>query len=393
MDIRNISMLNDEIISKYLLTENLLTYDPYDIWKTDIGIKIKQLYYKNKYLGLLPAGVLTIYDLYINNNLRLGYKKQEYPIVRAQAVLALLNLYKKERKNIYLEYAKKHIDWLLENSSEGYTGYCWGLNFDWVYSSNEIYDKNIPFSTHTPYPLEALIEYFKITKDKQLLEPIKSVFLFLENDIKVMRETNDMLILSYGVEQDRIVTNANSYLMYMYSLLIGFIPEEKEYIENKIYKMYNFLISVQNKNGSWIYQPYDNSFIDCFHTAFVIKNIYKTNKIVTLLDSNKVIANGYKYILDHFLDNKYNLFRRFSKNNKLSLTKFDLYDNAEMLNLAILLNDNKIVILLNKSIQKNFVKKGDIFSMIELFGKQKNKNHLRWAIVPYLYALSNMKVK
>jgi len=386
-------MLNDEIISKYLLTENLLTYDPYDIWKTGIGIKTKQLYYKNKYLGLLPAGVLTIYDLYINNNFRLGYKKQEYPIVRAQAALSLLNLYKKEKNDIYLEYAKKHIDWLLENSSKGYSGYCWGLNFDWVYSSNEIYEKNIPFSTHTPYPLEALIEYFNITKDNRLLEPIKSVFLFLENDIKVMKETNEMLILSYGVEKDRIVTNANSYLMYMYSLLLDFVPDKKEYIENKVNKIYNFLISVQDKNGSWIYQPYDNSFIDCFHSAFVIKNIYKTNQTITLLDSNKVIGNGYKYILDNFLDNEYNLFKRFSKSNKLSLTKFDLYDNAEMLNLSVLLNDNQTITLLSKSIQNNFIKKGNIFSMIEVFGKQKNKNNLRWAIVPYLYALSNMEGK
>jgi len=385
--------MNQLLIEKYLLRDDLSTSDPYDIWKTNLGIKIKKLYYGNKYLGLVPAGILTIYDLYINNNLRLGYQKQEYPIVRAQSALALLNIYKKDKNNIYLEYAKKHIDWLLENYSKAYSGYCWGLNFDWVYSSCKVYDSNIPFSTHTPYPLEALIEYYKITKDKKLLEPIRSIFLFLEKDIKVMQETDEFLILSYGVEKDRVVTNANSYLMYMYSLMLDYLPDKKVYIKNKITKIYNFLISVQNRDGSWIYQPYDNSFIDCFHSAFVLKNIYKTNKIVELSNANKIIEYGYIYILDNFFDQKYNLFKRFSKSNKLSLVKFDLYDNAEILNLALLLNDSNTVTLLNKSIQDNFIKGSDIFSIIELFGKQKNKNHLRWAIIPYLYGLSNIKDK
>jgi hypothetical protein len=91
-------MLSNRFIEKYLLRDDLSTYDPYDIWKTNFGIKAKQLYYKNKYLGIVPAGILTIYDLYINNSLRVGYKKQEYPIVRAQAALALINLYKKKKK-------------------------------------------------------------------------------------------------------------------------------------------------------------------------------------------------------------------------------------------------------------------------------------------------------
>ena len=98
-------MSTDKLLESYLLCDNLETYDPYDIWKSSIGMKIKKLYYKNKYLGLLPAGVLTIYDFYINNQLRVGYRKQEYPVVRAQAVLALLNLYKKERDEKYLKYA------------------------------------------------------------------------------------------------------------------------------------------------------------------------------------------------------------------------------------------------------------------------------------------------
>jgi hypothetical protein len=384
--------MNYNEINKYFLIDDLSTYDPYDIWKMSIGIKVKQLYYKNKYLGLLPAGILTIYDIYINNSLRLGYKKQEYPITRAQAALALINLYKKDPKALYLEYAKKHIDWLLANSSKGYSGHCWGLNFVWVYSATDTYGKNTPFSTHTPYPLEAMVLYYNMTKDNSLLEPIKSLFAFLEQDIKIMQEDEEQLIVSYGVEKDRIVTNANSYVMYMYALLLDFLPEKREYIEKRIRKLYHFLVSVQLADGSWIYSPFDdNSFIDCFHSAFVLKNIIKTSCILTLENSEEIVSKGYRYILDNFLDQEKMLFRRFSQSNKISLVKFDLYDNAEMLNLAFLMHDQEMLGKLEKSIRDNFIQQNKVGSTIDIFGFLKNIDHLRWAVVPYLYALSNLK--
>jgi rhamnogalacturonyl hydrolase YesR len=388
-------MINNNFVKKYLLTNDLSSFDPYDIWKTKIGINTKKLYYKNKYLGLIPAGLLTMYDLYINNNLRLGYKKQEFPIVRAQAVLSLLNLYKLEPKNNYLEYAKKHIDWLLNNSSKGHSGYCWGLNFNWQYSKSNMYDKNTPFSTHTPYPLEALIEYYKITKDSNLIEPIKSILLFLEKDLKIMEENNNILIISYGVQKDRIVANSNSYVMYMYSLLLEFFPEKKDYIENKIYKIYNFLKSIQNKDGSWLYSPYENStFIDCFHSCFILKNILKSNSILKLNNSSEIVKKGYDFLINNFLDKDYFLFRRFYKSNKISLIKFDLYDNAELLNISKLLNDNKTYIKLQEAIEKSFVdKNNNIASTIDLTNNLKNRSHLRWAIMPYLLASTAQGVK
>jgi hypothetical protein len=386
-------MTNTKLIKHYLLHSSLSTYDPYDIWKTDIGVNIKKLYYRNKYIGLVPAGVITIYDLYINNNKRKNYTTQEYPITRAQAAITLLNMYEQEKNLQYIEYAKKHIDWLLENRCTGYSGYCWGMNYDWVYTATETYDKNTPFSTHTPYPLEALVQYYNITKDETVLEAIKSVFLFLENDIKVMKETEDMLILSYGVEKDRIVTNANSYSMYMYALLIDFLPEQEEYIKGKIKKLYNFIISVQQDNGSWLYSPYDDdTFIDCFHSAIVVKNIIKTGRLTFLEDVDTVSTRGYTYIIKSFMNEEYNLCKRFSISNKISLTKFDLYDNAEVLNLAIMQDDKETVQKLSNAIQKHFInEKNEVASMIDLLGKRKNFNHLRWAVVPYLNTLSKME--
>lgn len=385
--------MSQALIEKYLLKDKLLTADPYDIWITKTGQKVKQFYYGHNLLGIIPAGALTIYDYYLNNKLRLGYEKREYPILRAQAALTLLSLYKKEPKAEYLIYAKKHIDWLLDNASKGYAGYCWGLNYDWVYSADEIYDDNMPFSTHTPYPLEAMVKYYEITKDEALLEPIKSVFDFFEKDIQVMKEDEKVLALSYGINKDRIATNASSYAMYCYALLLAFLPEKKEHIEAKIRKLYNFLCSVQDSDGSWLYSPYDeNTFIDTFHSAFVMKNILKTNDILLLKKSEEVVDRAYDYVLENMLVKEKNLFKRFSKTNRVSIIKFDLYDNAEMLNLANMLDDKEMVARLALTIKENFMtKEGEVASMIDLCGTLKNINHLGWAVVQYLYALAKIE--
>jgi len=379
--------MKQKYLTNYLLNDNLSTYDPYDVWKTNIGSSVKKYYYKHHKLGLAPAGVVSLYDLYINNHFRIGYKKQEYPIVRAQAILTLLNLYKQEPKEIYLKYIDKHIYWLLENNSKGYSGYCWGTGFEIVISDTLIYDKNVPFSTNTPYILEAFHEYYQLTKNKKILEVIKSIYQFYEKDILILKEDEEILITSYAPFKDRVVTNAVAYTMFAYSLFYHYC-DDKTYVLNKIKKMYNFIHSVQNSDGSWLYAPYDkNSFIDCFHTVFVLKNLLKTSKKVDLFIDKGLIGKGYNYLIENFYDKKHQLFKRFSLSNKPSLIKFDLYDNAEMLYLTKLLNHHQLTQTMEKSLHK-FQKKETIYSVIEVLGQKKNPNTLRWAVMPYLLAES-----
>ena len=60
-----------------------------------------------------------------------------------------------------LEYAERHLDWLVANSCSGFSGLCWGLGFVHPAARGLVYDQNTPFSTITPYPLEALVRYLR----------------------------------------------------------------------------------------------------------------------------------------------------------------------------------------------------------------------------------------
>ena len=379
------------LVQHFCIREELATYDPYDIWKTAIGVRVKRLFNHRRPFGLLPAAALTVLDTFLNNRRRLCYAPQEYPVVRALAALSLLNLYRRTPQADLIVAAVVHLNWLAAHSCSGYSGPCWGLDFEYPVSRTVEYDSNTPLSTMTPYALEAFVRYAALTGDERFDNVIRGVFRFLECDLHIMKESDEYLATSYAARRDRIVVNAVSYTMYSYAMLLPYLTGEKRTAaEAKLQKLYAYVCSTQRRDGSWFYSPEGKSFIDCFHSCIVLKNIVKTAALVKLENWERIVSRGYSFLFDHMLDQKLYLFRRFAISNKPSIIKFDLYDNAEMLTLAILLDDRSLIEKLRLSIEQHFVVGHDIYSQIDIFGTRRNRNTLRWAVMPLMYAVSQI---
>jgi hypothetical protein len=386
------SVYMKQMVRDYCLIDDLATYDPYDIWKTSPGIWVKNLFNTSRLLGALPALALTLYDQLLNNRFRFGYRKQEYPIVRALAAQVLLNDFQRTGDKNILSSIENHLRWLDNNKSTGYSGACWGLGFRWSAFKNVIYDANTPHATHTPYVLEAFHRYTLLTGNQQYAGLIKSCYQFYEKDLLVLYEDEEMLAISYGPVKDKIVTNVASYSLFAYTIFLNYFPDKRDYILKKINKFYGFLYANQHENGSWYYShPEKASFIDCFHSCFVIKNLLKAGKEIPLKDIDTLVGKGYNYIIDQFINKKYGLYKRFTIKNKLSLTKFDLYDNAEVLNIMKMVGDTERAKSLEAAISNYFIDETKIYSVIDFLGIKRNVNTLRWAVMPYLYSLSTGK--
>ncbi len=352
---------------------------------------MKQLYNRRPWAGLAPAATLTVFDTFLNNGLRMGYRRQEYPIVRATAALCLLNRYAKGGEQHLLASAVRHLDWLVEHSCSGYGSCCWGLGFPYGAGPAVVYGANTPLSTMTPYGLEALVRYTVVTGDERFSSTVEGIFEFFDRDIQIMTEDRDSVATSYGPFKDRIVINAVTYTMYALALTLPYVSRNlTERITGKIEKLYRYVQKAQRPDGSWLYSPQGRSFIDCFHSCMVLKNVFKTNRIVPLPGSEDLIAAGYAYVKKAFFDERRRLFRRFSLTNKPGVVRFDLYDNAEVLNLAVLLGDRDLAVPLLDSIRANFCRGTEVYSHIDLTGTLRNRNTLRWAVMPFLHAASQM---
>ncbi len=379
------------LIKHFCLRDDLSTYDPYDIWKTALGFQVKKLFNRNRRFGVVPAGALAMLDV-VNNGPRKFYTAVEYPIVRAFAALCLVNLNRLNGNEQMLRCAGCHLRWLLDHACKGYKGLCWGLGVPNAIGRDLVYDSNAPFSTITPYILEAFVAYAKVSPNTMEIPSIVGkIYRFFDEDLQPMEEDEEVLATSYGPFRDRKVINAVSYTMYSYALCLPYISgEQRADASRKIEKLYGYLRRHQRPDGSWLYSPDPGSFIDCFHSCIVLKNIVKTSRLFELHDSAAVVSAGYDYIRAAFLDEKQFLFKRFSIKNKPGLIQFDLYDNAEVLNLAFLLNDRVLFQSLLQSVIGKFCDGMDVYSQVTVLGTRLNRNTLRWAVMPFLYAASSL---
>ena len=377
------------LIEHFCLRDDLSSYDPYDIWKTPFGFRVKDLYNRRPVIGVVLAAPLALFDDVVNSRWRLFYSKSEYPIVRATAALCLLNLYGSHPESRLLDRAAQHLDWLASNSCQGYSGHCWGLGFPHAVSRDIVYEGKTPFTTITPYALEAFTVFSSLSQDARFHPVIQSILRFFDSDVKVMEEDSETLVTSYGPFRDRRVINAVSYTMYAYAMCLPYASRDQvKAIEAKIGKLYAYIRRQQRPDGSWFYSPDGRSFIDCFHSCIVLKNVIKTSRILDLKGSAAVAAAGYSYLKKVFLNEDRFLFKRFAVKNKPGLVRFDLYDNAEALNVALLVGDSDLAGRLLCSVLKHFSSGNDIYSQIDFLGIRRNKNTLRWAVMPFLHAAS-----
>ncbi|HBG07393.1 MAG: hypothetical protein A2075_01060 [Geobacteraceae bacterium GWC2_58_44] len=375
----------------HLLGPDLSTQDPYDLWKTKLGLWLRRMYYQNGLIAVPLVAPFFLLDAYAPRVVRAFIGPQEYPTVRAMAVLAALNLHQINPDPKYLSLAEESAGWLLEHQSPGYHGACWGLNFPWM-TKGGYYPPTTPFITHTPYCVEALFKCFDATRKEKYYSTAVSTLNFLEVDLHILFQSSDKMAMGYGPGMEsRIVVNANSYAMMLYALLATRMPENRDALLEKAGRLFNYVTAAQNADGSWFY--YNDSekgnFIDCFHSCFVMKNLIKYGRY-TGVDLLSIVDKGLDYVLGNFVDPDYNLARRFTVSANPSFVKFDLYDQAELLNVLLLRGRQEDAEKLLQAVMKHFYlpDRRSFGYQIDIFGLLNKMSYLRWAVMPMTLVLS-----
>jgi len=258
--------------------ENYSGYSKFDALNSPI---LKVICRDNRYLG---GGVtLVVNKSPVNVRRVLLVKKSRNPKGIALFIRAYLNLYQLTQRDEYLKKAELCLEWLRQNAIPGYSGPCWGYNFDWV--SRLFYaPKGTPNCVVTVFVCEALIHAYEVTNNEKYLIQAEQSALFLMKDLPILYEDNSMKCVGY------VPIGVNNRVININALLGSLLAKLWRYSNNDLYliegsKLISYVTGQKTMDNCWYYtDPPSASSItyDNYHTGGILDSLLEfmeyTNK-------------------------------------------------------------------------------------------------------------------
>ncbi|GGG60192.1 hypothetical protein GCM10010976_33690 [Bizionia arctica] len=292
-------------LKAYCEAENFKGWDPYD----GLNSKIFQALPLKHWDIARLAWIQGFKRSPINFRKFLLVPKQHNSKGVALFLLGYCKLYKASLKgdntfgnsDVLLKQIKEITELLLSLKSPGYSGSCWGYNFDWQARRLFLFKKNTPTVVATAFCVEALLESYEITKDVAVLKDTLTAADFVINDLSRTPQGNGFLF-SYSVKDgNNTVINASllgaKVLSYSYKY-----TKNKEHL--KLAKEAVLAAcELQKVDGSWIYGLLPvQSWIDSFHTGFNLDAIETYQKNTGDVSFQKHIDKGLDFYINNFFE-------------------------------------------------------------------------------------------
>lgn len=356
-------------------------WDPYDglnswmIQKTPLG---KSRFIRLAWIQLFKRNPLNLRTL-------VGVKKDYNPKGLGLFLTGYCNLYKVEQKQEYLERINSLGNEIIKLKTHGYSGACWGYNFDWQ-ARAFFQPKYTPTVVATTFIGEALLEAYNITKNQVFLDTAISTADFVLKDLNKSYDDDKDFTLSYSPLDKTQVFNAG--LLGAKLLCLIYKHTKNQDLLDQAKKIVSYVCKKQNTDGSWAYGtlPF-HQWIDNFHTGYNLECIKVYQNISNDMSYEKSLQIGMTYYLNTFFttDGKSKYY-----NNKTY--PIDIHAPAQLvvtLSKYGNLKDQKALVdnVLNWTISNMQSSKG-------FFYYQKNEHstsripYIRWAQAWMFYAFS-----
>ena len=313
------------------------SFDHQSFFASDLGRSAKALYYRKPLLGTMAVSPMILCEAFIPSARKLFWKPQRFPIADAHYAMGFAFLFEAYGRKEYYKRAVHFLEVLKKTLCAGYEHYCWGYPFHWETRSGVI-KEGTPLITTVPYVYEAFQQVHQIDGDPQWREIMRTIADHALQDYQDYETSPTASTCSYFPGPDGLsgVINASAYRAFLLTRAALDFSEEK--YRKVAERNLNFVIESQNENGSWFYSmDGERDFVDHFHTCFVLKALAKIEQLTGSSRCRTAIERGVNYYVNTLFDPN-GLPMPFSKPPRLTVYRRELYDYAECLNLACLLD-------------------------------------------------------
>jgi hypothetical protein len=314
-----------------------------------------------------------------------GIRQEHNPKALALFLSGYVNLYKFEKREEYLNKIIYFSNLILEVATPGYSGKCWGYNFDWE-SKAFFLPKYTPTIVVSSFVANSLLDSYGIISDEDLLMAARSTCDFILRDLNRTFDDKGNFVFSYSKFDNSSVYNASLLGARLLARVYSLTGESMLIDEAR--KSVNYVCNSQNIDGSWFYGSLlFHKWIDSFHTGFNLECISDYMRYTGDQSIRNYLHKGFDYYISTFFSKE-----GVSKYFNTSIYPIDIHAPAQLIvTLCKLnkLNDNKELIhsVLKWTITNMQSPKG--FFYYQVLRRYKIKiSYMRWSQAWMFYAMS-----
>jgi hypothetical protein len=289
----------DELYS-YCKTRDFAGHDPFDALNSRLFRALPLKYIAPARLAWLQMVKRSAADL----RPFLRVEKGVNPKGLALFALAELSRFSAGGDDANAENARELLNRLLEHGIYGTfhdrPTLAFGYNFDWQ-SRAFFAPVGTPAIVPTAFASQALIEGYRVFEDERYLTAAGEICEFILSGLNRAVETDEEICFSYTPIDRSVIFNA-SLLAGECLARFGAITENAGHLQLAA-KTVRFVIRRQHGDGGWSYGANaTQSWIDNFHTAYVLLSLYRISGDVDELRSEtfETIGKGASFWLNNF---------------------------------------------------------------------------------------------
>ena len=173
----------------------------------------------------------------------------------------------------YLTLVKTMGEELVSLQTKGYSGACWGYNFDWQ-AKAFFQPKYTPTVVATTFAAYALLDAWEITRNEEFKNTALSAAEFVMKDLNRTTDEEGDFAFSYSPQDRTSVFNASLLGSRLLARVYTYTGN-KDYLDAAT-KSVAYCCKHQNANGSWFYSPLPwHQWIDSFHTGYNLECLHE----------------------------------------------------------------------------------------------------------------------
>jgi hypothetical protein len=277
-------------IDTYLDRYGYESFDPYD----GLSSPLSKPFWRNQLLSRIWQQAVKLFPF--NARPLLGIKKIAHTKAISDFASAYSLLYQATQEEAHRKKAIELLKLLQDISAPTTCGIGWGLRFPFAtrFVKADATQVNI---FQTINAIHSFLDGYEVFQDQRYLDIAQNGFRFLIHDLGIV-EKGDSIYWKYWMGLSVEIFNVSGLMIGLCGRMGNLAKQEDYLILSR--KLYTYIKSVQNPDGSWFYSADPKGhFIDGFHTGYILEGIC-LGIANGAIGRDEYLERGISYYLTHF---------------------------------------------------------------------------------------------